>query len=594
MYPINLNLKGKRCLVVGGGGVALRKIEGLLQAEADVTAVAPLADEKIRALFADGTISLHVRPYAPDEALNFDLVFAATDDRAINQQVFDDATRGGIWVNVADDPMLCSFHLPAKVERGALQIAVGSGGGAPFAVRRIRRLLERRMGPEWAEWMEAASRFRKSVRDSSLSPDDKERLFDVFFDATVDDGTLCARIPSAAEQAAWIAAARQMSAPSDRPIPTDGRRPAESTGFVSLVGGGPGDPGLLTVKGHACLMRADAVVCDRLAQTVLPCELKATTSIHFVGKTAGNHPTPQEEINAMLIRLASEGKRVVRLKGGDPYVFGRGGEEALALAEACIPFEVVPGVTAATAVPAYAGIPLTFRKEAVRVTLITAHEAIKSDGPQVRWDLLAKDPNAAILGYMGVTNLEHTMQSLMDNGMDPKTPAALIERGTTSKQRAVYGTVSDLYQKSIDAKLGPPALFVVGPTAGHAEELDWFGKRTLLGERLVSFEKRSDIVDALTAQGAEWVALPNPVTEAARLVMDALPVTGAVFFTADEVDFMEEERARRSWVKQPVAWCLTPEAVGRAQTLAWHRVCAVNGGAAELFDAIRLDAFRHR
>ncbi len=226
---------------------------------------------------------------------------------------------------------------------------------------------------------------------------------------------------------------------------------------------------------------------------------------------------------------------------------------------------------------------MTFRKEAVRVTLITAHEAIKTDGPQVRWDLLAADPNSVILGYMGVTNLEQTMRRLVENGMDPKTPAALIERGCTSRQKAVYGTVSDLHSKSEEASLGPPALFVVGPTACKAEALDWFGRRPLVGERLVSFGKPEDFVHTLTEAGAEWVALPNPVSEAAGLVMDALPVTGAVFFNAEEVDLMEEERGRKSWVKQPFAWCLTEEAARRAEALDWPEVKEVDKDA----DALR-------
>jgi uroporphyrinogen III methyltransferase/synthase len=323
------------------------------------------------------------------------------------------------------------------------------------------------------------------------------------------------------------------------------------------------------------LLAADAVVCDRLATPALPCDLPADVEIRFVGKEAGYHPVPQKEINALLVRLAKEGKRVVRLKGGDPYVFGRGGEEATVLEEAGIPFEVIPCVTAAVAVPAYAGIPVTFRREVVRVTMVTAHEAVKSGGPQVRWDLIAGDPHAMILGYMGVTSLPNVLKQLMEAGMEPRTPAALIERGTTSAQRTVLSTVANLQEDVKKAGLGPPALFVIGPTIKHADVLDWFTKRPLFGKRIVVFSALREIIEELQLGGAEIVEIPERITPAARMVMGVLPLHGCIFENEEQVEALEDERDGLKWAEKSVAWCLNERAEKRARALNWPQVCRI-------------------
>jgi uroporphyrin-III C-methyltransferase / precorrin-2 dehydrogenase / sirohydrochlorin ferrochelatase len=584
MYPVSLILEGRSCLVVGGGGVALRKIHGLLKEAALVTVVSPDVVPAVEQLADERRVVLHRRAYQSNEATGYALVFAATDDREVNRQVFDDARATNTWVNVADDPELCTFHLPARVTRGALQIAVGSGGRAPFVTRRLRQFLETRIGDEWGEWIEAAARFRETVRDIPLSREDRERLFDTFFENTMDRERFTVRVPGDKEAVRWC--------PTGSVPPPPPRRLEKAiistklTGFVSLVGAGPGDPGLIAVKGRERLMKADAVVCDRLAIPALPCDLPARVELHFVGKEAGNHPVPQGEINALLVRLAKEGKRVVRLKGGDPYIYGRGGEEVTELAQAGVPFEVVPCVTAAVAVPAYAGIPVTYRKEVVRVTLVTAHEAIKSGGPQVRWDLLAQDPHAMILGYMGVTRLPKVAGYLLEAGMDPLTPAALIERGTTTMQRTVISTLKDLNHDVRKARLNPPALFVIGPTIRHAGMLDWFGKRPLIGERLAMFNPDADFVDQMQLCGAEVIPLTSPVTPAARMVMDSLPITGAIFTTKEDVEMMADERDRKSWVKNATAWCLTAEAAERARAQEWIDVQVIDAASDEAAEAL--------
>ncbi len=579
MYPVSLIVRDRRCLVVGGGGVALRKIQGLVEEGARVEVVATEVVPPIAAMAERGEIALELRAYRGDAAEGWALVFAATDDREVNARVFQDAEAHGVWCNVADDPDYCSFHLAGRVRRGPLQLAISSAGEAPFAVSRLRRLLERRIGEEWAVWMAAASSFRASVRALGVPSADADRLFDRFFEATVDVEGLRARVPTEAEERAWLdssvdhRAARRDGGRSRPAAGSDG-----ATGFVSLVGAGPGCPGLLTIRGRRRLDAADAVVYDRLAAPALPCDLPVSVELHPVGKTAGIHPMPQEEINALLVRLAREGKRVVRLKGGDPYVFGRGGEEAEVLAAENVPFEVVPGVTSGVAALAWAGIPATHRRQAVRLTLVTAHEAIKRDGPQVRWDLLGQDRSATLVGYMGVTALPMVVHELMASGMEPSTPAAMIERGTTSAQRRVVSNLEHLQRDVEAADLQPPALFVIGPTVEHAARLDWYHALPLAGLRLLTTESNRLQAEALEAAGADVVVVPLPVTPSARVVASALPIDGVLVTSRIDVDWLDDLRDSAALDADAVAWCAGAEAAARARERGWRGVCEVDEG----------------
>jgi len=572
-----LSLAGRPVLVVGAGEVALRKIEGLLADGACLTVIAPRAAPAVDALARQGRIELRRRRYLEGDVAGFALVFAATDDREVNARVFAAGRDAGIWVNVADDPELCTFHLPARVQRGALQLAVASEGGAPFVVRRLRQVLERRFAAEWTEWIDAAARFRREVRALDLRPADAERRYDAFFTETVDVERLRARVPTAAELATWLAPAGEGAGRGGvvafRPAPARaaaarGPRP----GLVSLVGAGPGDPGLVTVRARSRLLAADAIVYDRLAAPAIPCELRGDVELHCVGKEAGHHSVPQEEIDALLVRLALAGKQTVRLKGGDPFVFGRGGEEAEALRRAGVPYEVVPGVTAALGATACAGIPVTHRGESVRVTLVTARESAKGDGPQVRWDLLAQDENATLVGYMGVSRLAEVAARLVAAGMPASTPAALVAQGTTARQRTVVSTLGGLHDAGVAAGIRPPALFVIGPTVRHAAALDWFASRPLSGERLGIFAPAGDLGPALDAAGAELLELPRPLGPAARVAIGAAPLTGVLLRSADEVDALEEELAVPGWDAETPAYCLGRAAAERARALGWRNV----------------------
>ena len=587
MYPVTLSLSGRPVLVVGGGEVALRKIEGLLAEGARLTVIAPEPVAAVEELARRGAVELHRRSHRAGDAAGFALVFAATDDRAVNARVCQEARDAGIWVNAADDPELCSFHLPARLRRGALQLAIASGGGAPFVARRLRQMLERRFGPEWGEWMDAATRFRQALRAMGLPRATMERRYDAFFAATVDVERLRARVPRAAELEAWLAAPGPAAPGSAAGEPLSflalpgrtGIAPGSRAGLVSLVGAGPGDPGLLTVRARRRLLSAQAIVYDRLAAGALPCDLGGEVELHCVGKEAGHHPVPQEEINALLVRLALAGKRTVRLKGGDPLVFGRGGEEIQALREAGISYEVVPGVTAALGATACAGIPATHRGESVRLTLVTAHESAKGRGPQVRWDLLAQDEHATLVGYMGVSSLPEVTARLVAAGMPASTPAALVSQGTTSSQRTVVSTIGGLHAAGLAAGIRPPAIFVIGPTVRHAAALDWFASRPLAGQRLGIFAPAGALGPALDVAGAELVETPRPLTPAARVAIGAAPLTGWILRCAADVEALEEERALAGWDAAARACCLGPAAARRARELGWWSVVELDGRA---------------
>jgi uroporphyrin-III C-methyltransferase/precorrin-2 dehydrogenase/sirohydrochlorin ferrochelatase len=581
MFPVMLDVTSRACLVVGGGGVALRKALSLVEEGARVTVVAPAAETEMEELARRGSVRLERRWYRGGEAAGYALVFAATDDPEVNRQVHADARAAGVWVNVADVPELCTFQVPARVRRGALELAVASGGQAPFVVRRLRELLEARFGEEWGPWVAAAARYRGRVRARWRGDSAREAAcYDRFFAETVDERSLAARTPTDEETEAWMAGdGGPVTERTAAPEAASERAAAPRPGLVSLVGAGPGCPGLLTLRGRRRLFQADAVAYDRLAAAALPSDLPSRIELHCVGKESGHHPVPQEEINALLVRLAREGKRVVRFKGGDPFVFGRGSEEAEALAAAGVPFEVVPGVTAGVAVPAWAGIPLTHRREAVRVTLVTAHESTREGAPHMRWELAAQDPHATLVGYMGVTSLPTVVKHLVESGMDPATPAAIVERGTTAAQRLVVSSLSALPGEATRAAIQPPALFVIGPTVRHADRLRWLQSHPLAGERLVVFPADGwDPTEALELAGAEVVPVRLPVAPVARVLMAALPLSGCVLRSPADVERMAAEAETLAWTSDAVTWCLGRETALAARTHAWARVEELDEG----------------
>jgi uroporphyrin-III C-methyltransferase/precorrin-2 dehydrogenase/sirohydrochlorin ferrochelatase len=567
VYPITLDVRGQRCLVVGAGAVALRKIQGLLAEEAQVTVVAPAAIEAVLRLADEGAIALVHRAFVEHDVEGCRLVFVATGNRAVDEAVAAAAKQRGIWTNVADVPDLCDFHLPSVIRRGDLHLAIASAGKAPFATRRMRELLERKLGPEWADWTAAAHRFRRRVQQHGLSGASADAAYDRFMAETVDAETLAVRASMASDEAAWIHGPR-----SACPATT------ASVGRVSLVGAGPGNPGLLTVAGLDRLRHADAVLYDRLAIPAIPLDLPDHVELFSVGKQPGHHPVPQAEIETLLVRLAREGKRVVRLKGGDPFVFARGGEEALALKEAGIPCETIPGITAGIAVPAAAGIPVTFRGQAVRLTFITAHEG---GAPQARWDLLARDAHATLVGYMGVSNLAAVSTALLAAGMPADTPAALVAQGTLPGQRLVRAPLAELATKAESERIEPPAIFVIGKVAAYADQLASWLAGPLRAARVAMFAPEMRLGAILREAGAQLLVAPVPLTKAARLVLGS--GTGATWIVRStlELDILGNERLQgAAFVQSPVT-CTSAELAGMARDRGWSDVAELDVSASE-------------
>jgi uroporphyrin-III C-methyltransferase/precorrin-2 dehydrogenase/sirohydrochlorin ferrochelatase len=563
MYPVMLNLKDRACLLVGAGPIAHRKLVGLLEEGARVTVVAPTAIEAITQLAAGGTVRWHARPFRAADLAGCQLVFVATGRPAVDRQVADAARRARVLLNVADVPDLCDFHLPSRLRRGELQLALGSAGAAPFAVRRLRQLLETKFGPEWSEWMQAARRFRQRVREQRLAPAAANAAFDRFVAGTIDQATLSVRLPGPAEEATWL-----LGDPG----------PGRPSGHLALVGAGPGDPGLLTLRGLQLLRRADVIVYDRLAIPALPLDLPDSIELIGVGKEAGHHPVPQEEINRILARLAREGKRVVRLKGGDPFVFARGGEEVKELGRQGITCEVVPGVTAGIAAPAVAGIPVTLRGAAASLTFVTAHQG---GIEQVRWDLLAQDPQRTLVGYMGTSSLGAVRDALLAAGMSGDTPAAVIERATLAGQRSLLARLADLPEEASKTGIEPPAIFVIGRVVAEARSPS--PPRPLQGLRAAVFVPICPVAAALRTAGAEILAVPRPLTRAARLVLGSAPLDAWLVRSHDELTTLAayaaglaNEAASRPSQSEMQIWCSHPSLAATARTLA-GQVTVIDG-----------------
>ncbi|CAL1239596.1 siroheme synthase [Candidatus Methylocalor cossyra] len=458
--PIFLNLAGKRCLVIGGGPVAARKAATLLRAGGTVTVLAPELGAAVAELLAQGRLAHCRKIFEPSDLAGFHLVVAASDQPQVNALAAEAAEARGIPVNVVDRPELCSFVFPAIVDRSPLLVAVSSGGAAPVLARLLRDRLERMLPAGYGALAELAGRFRARVKASLPQPARRRRFWERVLAGPVAQLVLAGRVPEAELHLEHAIQAEK------REQDTGGN------GFVFLVGAGPGDPDLLTLGGLRAIQEADVVVYDRLVSPEIMDLVRKDADRIYAGKEASRHTLPQDRINALLVKLAREGKRVVRLKGGDPFIFGRGGEEIDTLLEEGIPFQVVPGITAAAGCAAYAGIPLTHRDYAQSVSFVTGHLK-EGESADLDWEHLAR-PRQTLVIYMGLKGLARICAQLMAHGLAPETPAALIEQGTTHRQRLVVGTVRDLPERVAKAGIGAPTLVIVGEVVNLHRKLAWF------------------------------------------------------------------------------------------------------------------------
>ena len=469
-FPVFFDLVGQKVLIVGGGDVALRKVSLLERTGASITVVAPEIAPELMARSTAGTLKLAMREFEPSDLDGVRLVIVATSRRAVNRWIAKLSDSRNIPVNVVDDARASRFIVPAIIDRDPVLVAISTGGASPVLARRLRERIEalipKRIG-EFAVWLMALRQAtRRKLRDS------RERRR--FFEAVVD-GPAARRFVEGDNPGAQRIAQQLLATTRAAP---------RAVGDVTLVGAGPGDPELLTLKALRALQDADVILHDRLVPAaVLDLARRDAARICVgkaagtpAGKAAGEGGSTQEEINALLIDLATEGKRVVRLKGGDPFVFGRGGEELQALAKARINFSVVPGITAALGAAAYAGIPLTHRDFAHSVTFVTGHAQGdgKDLGQEPDWRALAM-PGATAVFYMGLTRLNYIVEKLLEHGAPATRPAGIIAQGTTANQRVITATLATIRSIASDASLESPALLVVGDVVSLHSTLAWFG-----------------------------------------------------------------------------------------------------------------------
>jgi len=451
-FPIFVNVKGKPCLVVGGGQVAARKAGALLEAGAIVRVVAPEIDADLAKLKG-------VEPVAARfEAKHLDgmtLVIAATDDRDVNRQVSEQAQTYNIPVNVVDDPELCSFIMPAILDRSPLMVAFSSGGSSPVLTRMLRARLESLIPHNYSRLAAFAERFREAVKQRVSDPAKRRIFWENMFESVVAEKVL------SGDEASAETLLQQMLSNEDSTL----------RGEVYLVGAGPGDPDLLTFRALRLMQKADVVVYDNLVSKPIVDMTRRDADRIYAGKKRAEHTMRQEEINALLVRLAREGKRVLRLKGGDPFIFGRGGEEIETLTAEGIPFQVVPGITAASGVAAYAGIPLTHRDHAHSCIFVTGH--LKDGTMNLDWDALAR-PMQTVVVYMGLHGLDILCAKLVEHNMPDSTPIAIVQQGTTPNQRVITGTLATLPGIAEREKPQAPTLIIVGGVVTLREKLAWF------------------------------------------------------------------------------------------------------------------------
>jgi uroporphyrin-III C-methyltransferase/precorrin-2 dehydrogenase/sirohydrochlorin ferrochelatase len=447
-YPVFLVLKGRRAVVVGGGAVAEQKVRGLLDAGARVTVVSPALTWKLEDLAATNAITLVRRPYADGDLDGAFIAIAATDDRSVNAAVWAEADRRGVLLNAVDDVPHCSFIAPAIHRVGDITVAVSSGGKSPVLAVRLRDRIRSLIGPDQAQFLELLGELRPEVTARIADAKQRTRLWYRIVDSDAGEYVRRGDLAGARQRIESLIASTESGEPLE----------AAPRGIVYLVGGGPGDPDLITVRGLELLRRADVVVYDRLVHPGLVDRAPAWAERVFVGKRAEGHSVEQEKTNALLVSLARAGKVVVRLKGGDPFVFGRGAEEAEALEQAGVPFQIVPGITSAIAAPGAAGIPVTHRRHASAFAVAAGHEC--EGDSDLDWDALARIPTLVFL--MGLRGLSNIVARLLEHGVSPETPAAVVASATLPEAQAVAGTLGTIADLAREADLASPATLVVG------------------------------------------------------------------------------------------------------------------------------------
>ena len=467
--PIFLNIKQQACLVIGGGEIAARKVTLLLKAQARVTVIAPELARELSEMSEKAEIKHLSRNFENDDIQQVVLVIAATDQREVNEQVSELAKQQGIPVNVVDNPDLCSFIMPSIVDRSPVQIAISTGGASPVLARMIRTKLEGCIPAAYGRLASLVDSFRDQVKSKFKNVEQRRTFWESVLEGTVADRVFSGHEDQAAEE---------LQKALDK-----GDADAHFQGEVYLVGAGPGDPDLLTFRALRLMQAADVVVFDRLVSPAIRELVRRDAEMIYVGKKRDQHTMQQENINELLVRLAKEGKRVLRLKGGDPFIFGRGGEEIELLAQEGVPFQVVPGITAASGCASYAGIPLTHRDYSQACVFVTGH--LKDGSIDLNWKALAQ-PNQTVVFYMGLHGAPTLCREMIAHGMPASTPVALVQKGTTPDQKTIVGTLGTLDEIVKTHEFKPPTLIIVGEVVSMREKLQWFNPDAPQGEAIKS------------------------------------------------------------------------------------------------------------
>ncbi len=451
------DIDGRRCLVVGGGEVAARKVTHLVRANARVCVVAPSLCPALSIMADKGSIEHNAMAFTSEILDDCVLVIAATDDTGVNEEVSKQAQLRKIPVNVVDNPALCSFIMPSVVDRDPVQIAISTGGASPVLARLLRARLESMIPSAYGRLAVLMQEFRERVKQRFTGMQQRRRFWEQVLQGPV------AEMLFAGQDKAALKALEQKLNDTDVEV--------ERGGEVYLVGGGPGDPDLLTFRALRLMQQAEVVLYDRLVAPVIVDLCRKDAERVYVGKERNRHAVPQAEINQLLVKYARAGKRVLRLKGGDPFIFGRGGEEIETLMEQGINFQVVPGITAAAGCASYAGIPLTHRDYAQSCVFITGH---MQDGKlDLNWQALAQ-PRQTLAVYMGVLGVDVLCRELTAHGLSGETPAAVIQRGTQPNQRTYVGKLNTLPEIIARHEISPPSMLIIGDVVKLHEKLNWF------------------------------------------------------------------------------------------------------------------------
>jgi len=458
--PIFLNLKGKTVVVDGGNIVAARRVKYALKAGADVHVFDARLCDDFNELLGNAKLTHHIRPLKKSDITGATIAYGTSQDPSRNKRLYKGAKKAGALASVDGVSKYSNFITPSVVDRAPLIVAISSGGTAPIIARILRARIEALLPPAYGRMAEFMGKFRKSVRASIKGGANRRRFWENMIDGPVGDSFLSGDENQAENQLQKVLVQS-----------ADKTQHRDQHGEVFLVGAGPGDPDLLTFRALRLMQRADVVLYDRLIGDGIMDLVRRDATRIYVGKRPDHHVMFQDDISDLMVKLAREGKRVLRLKGGDPFIFGRGGEEIERLAQHNIPFQVVPGITAAAACSAYAGIPLTHRDHAQSCIFITAHG--KDGVLDLDWDVLAR-PDQTVAVYMGLASLQLLTDGLTKHGVDPATPAAIIDNGTRPNQRIVTGSITNIRQKATEQKFKGPSIIIIGSVVELRDKLNWF------------------------------------------------------------------------------------------------------------------------